>query len=103
MNDFKEFGIEIKSKSFVGDKIKITKILDKKVIVHDFKIEESKIQSYRERGAGSCLYLQIELNDEKYIVFTSSCGLIEAIKQIPADKFPFSTTIVKENERFKFT
>ena len=59
MNDFKEFGIEIKSKSFVGDKIKITKILDKKVIVHDFKIEESKIQSYREMGAGNCLYLQI--------------------------------------------
>jgi hypothetical protein len=29
--------------------------------------------------------------------------LIETIKKIPADAFPFTTTIITENERYLFT
>ncbi len=32
-----------------------------------------------------------------------SSMLIEAIKQVPENGFPFTTTIVEDNDRFNFT
>jgi hypothetical protein len=103
MNSFSQFGINVVSKCFVGDKIKISKIIGKQIVVHDFKIEDSKVQSFADRGANQCLHLQISINNDMFIVFTSAGGLLEAIQQIPTDGFPFSTTIVKDNDRFIFT
>jgi hypothetical protein len=101
MNSFSQFDIKTNTKGFEGDKIKISKILNREIVVHHFKIEDSKV--YKERGSGKCLHLQISFDDEKHIVFTSGSGLIEAILQVPLTEFPFTTTIVKENDRFKFT
>jgi len=101
MNTFSQFKITLSSKGFEGDKIKMSKILNREIVVHHFKIEDSKV--FREKGSGKCLCLQISLNDEKHIVFTSSTGLIEVIKQVPEDGFPFATTIVDENDRYKFS
>ena len=101
MNTFSQFKITLSSKGFEGDKIKMSKILNHEIVVHHFKIEDSKV--FREKGSGKCLCLQILLNDEKHIVFTSSTGLIEVIKQVPEDGFPFATTIVDENDRYKFS
>lgn len=103
MNDFSQFAIKVKSKGFDGDKIKMSKILNREIIVHAFKIEDSKVKAFQEKGSGKCLHLQISFNGEKYIVFTSSSGLLEVIQQIPSDGFPFKTTIIKDNERFLFT
>lgn len=101
MNEFKEFTITKTSKVFEGSKINMSKYLDQKIIVYAYKIEDSKC--FKDRGTCKCLHLQISLNDEKHIIFTSSRYLIDDIKQIPEDKFPFSTTIVMENKMFKFT
>lgn len=101
MNNFSQFNIKTTIKGFEGDKIKISKILNREIVVHDFKIEESKI--FKDRGTGKCLHLQISFNNEKHIVFTSSVGLIEVIQQIPENGFPFITTIIEEKDRFIFT
>lgn len=101
MKQFSQFNIEVSSKCFVGDKIKMAKVLQKEIIVHDFRIEDSKV--FPDKGTGKCLHLQISINEEKRILFTSASGLIEAIQQVPADEYPFSTTIIEENDRFKFT
>ena len=101
MNNFKQFDIKMVAKSFEGDKIKMVKILNREIIIHDFKIEESK--HFKERGSGKCLSLQISLNNEKHIVFTGAGALIEMIQQVPADGFPFTTTITQENDRYLFT
>jgi len=101
MNSFSQFNIATASKNFEGDKIKMSKILNREIVVHAFKIEESKV--FKERGTGKCLHLQISFNNEKHIVFTGSSGLIEVIEQVPASGFPFTTTIKQENERFLFT
>jgi len=103
MNSFSQFNIKIESQSFEGDKIKMSKILNREIVVHHFKLEDSKVKSFQEKGTGKCLHLQISFDNRKHVVFTSSTGLIEVIKKIPDDGFPFSTTIVEENERFKFT
>ena len=101
MKDFSSFNIKAPSKGFEGDKIKIKKILDRAIIVHDFKIDDSKC--FKDRGNGKCLHLQISINDTKHIVFTGAGALIEQIQRVSKDDFPFSTTIIQENERFLFS
>jgi len=83
------------------NKIKISKVIGKKITVHAFRIKDSKI--FKDHGTGKCLHVQISINDEKHILFTSAGGLIDAIQQVPEDGFPFSTTIIKDEERFLFT
>lgn len=101
MKSFSQFKIETTTKGFEGDKIKMSRILDREIVVHHFKIVDSKV--FKERGSGKCMHLQISINDEKHVVFTGASGLIDAIIQVPEDCFPFTTTIIKESERFKFT
>lgn len=101
MNSFSQFNVKPVTKSFEGDKIKMSKILNREIVVHEFKLENSKV--FTDRGTGKCLYLQISFNGVKHIVFTSSSGLIEVIGQIPGNGFPFTTTIIQEGERFLFT
>ncbi len=100
MNSFSQFNIKTTSKGFEGDKIKISKLLNREIIVHDFKIEDSKVFKH---GSGKCLCLQLSLDGRKHVVFTSSSGLIDAINQVPVSGFPFKTVIIEENDRFIFT
>lgn len=99
MFKFSDFDIKPQTKSFEGEKIKIDKILNREIVVTDYKIETSKY----EKGNGKCLYIQIEFNGDKRVVFTGSISLMDMIQQVPADKLPFKTTIIKENERLQFT
>ncbi|EKF56214.1 hypothetical protein I215_01788 [Galbibacter marinus] len=98
MNNFKDFNIKPKITSFVGDKIKMERIINVPIVVHDFKIGESIMKS-----GTKCLTLQIEKNGSRHIIFTSSKILIQQIKEVPKSNFPFSTTIIKDNEYFEFT
>jgi hypothetical protein len=103
MNKFSQFNIQIPERGFEGDKIKISKVLNREIVVHNIKIEDTKIKTYQERGSDKCMHLQISLNGTMYVLFTGSVFLINAIKQIPKEQFPFTTTIIEENGRFIFT
>jgi hypothetical protein len=103
MNKFSDFNIETTTKYFDGDKIRIERIFNREIQVHDFKIEDSKVQAFKERGAGKFMHLQISLKGEKYVVFTAASALMEAIQKVPKDKFPFDTIIINDNKRYKFT
>ncbi|MEJ0030914.1 MAG: hypothetical protein WDO15_11315 [Bacteroidota bacterium] len=98
MNSFKDFNIKTKINSFVGDKIQVTKILNMQVKVVAFKIEPSK-----KKEGTDFLTLQIEKSGELRIVFTGSRVLIDQIRQVPEEKFPFTTTIRRDNEYYEFT
>jgi hypothetical protein len=99
MKKFSELGVTSNIQTFTGEKIKPSKILNRKITVLDYKIEDSKFGKNNEK----CLYLQIELDGEKRVVFTGSVVLAETIQKIAKTDFPFSTVIVKENERYEFT
>jgi hypothetical protein len=96
MRQFKDFGIETLRPGFVGDKIKIERILNREIIIHEFRIEESKYN-------GKCLYLQIGIGEVKYVVFSGSRFLIEMIQKVPISEFPFKSTIIKTNDHFEFS
>ena len=88
MKSFKDFDIKAESSGLVGERIKISKILNKPIVVSSFQIKDST------QNDGKCLYLQIELDGEQRVVFTGSKGLQGMIQKVPADSFPFQTTII---------
>lgn len=98
MHNFKDFKIKPKLNTFIGDKIQLQKLFNLPIKVLDYKIEPSK-----QKAGTELLTLQIEKSEEKRVVFTGSSVLIDQIKQVPKEKFPFVTTIVKENDCYEFT
>ncbi len=99
MKKFSDLGIKQNYNYFIGDKIKITKVLNQDIIVHKFKLKDSKFEN---SNSDKCLKIQIELKGEKYVLFTGSKILAETIQLVPEDSFPFVTTITKEGESFQF-
>lgn len=98
---FSDFNIQAPEKKFVGDKIKASKILGEKIVVHDFSIEDSK--HFKDRGNGKCLKMQITYKNEKRVVFTGSQGLMKTIQDVPKDGLPFTTTIIEKEEFYEFS
>lgn len=98
MKNFRDFKIKPKLNTFTGDKIKIEKVLNIEIIVHAFKIEDSK-----QKPGTKLLTLQIEKNGTHHVIFTGSTVLMQEIQEVSKDDFPFTTTIIKQDEHFEFT
>src|SRR5689334_7089039 len=98
MFKFSEFGIKPQIISLRGDKIKIERILNTQIVVEAFRIEPSKV-----RNGTDCLYMQIIVDNDTRVIFSGSKCLLEGIKKIPKDKFPFTTKIIKQENRLEFT
>ena len=96
MKQFSELGI-VSKKSFVGNKLYIVDILDKEIVVEFFTIGPSK-----KNDGTDCLSLQIKLNCVDHVVFSSSTFLMNQIKQLKDDDFPFTAKIIKVNRHFEF-
>lgn len=101
MEKFSDFGIKPELKSFSGDKIKISKVLNKEIVIHDFKIEDSKLSELK--GNGKCLHLSLEYSGNKHVLFTGSTVLQDMILKVDRTKLPFTTTIIEQDERYEFT
>ncbi|MGN7786773.1 hypothetical protein ACTJIJ_19730 [Niabella sp. 22666] len=98
IKSFSQFNIKPVTENFIGEKVKVSKILDKEITVLRYSIEPSKY----EKGDGKRLKMQIELEGELRIVFSGATFLKQMIQQVPDDGFPFRTTIVKKNEGLYF-
>ena len=98
MTAFKDLGIKPELSSFIGDKISIDRIVNTEIQVLFYKIDDSK-----KKPGTKFLTLQIEKTGTKNIVFTGSTILMNMIDKVPKDKFPFTTTIIKESQYYEFT
>ena len=101
MKNFSDFKIAPTQKSFTGDKIKIDRVLNRPIAVHEFRLVDSKFEKGNKNG--KCLHLQIYLGETPHVLFTGSITLMEMIQQVPREDFPFSTTVIKRNECYVFT
>ena len=99
MKSFSDFGIKPELTAMTGEKIKISKILNREIVIHDFRIEESK---FKKENSARCLYMQISIDNVKHVVFTGSQVLASMISRVSKEDFPFTTTIVKEGEHYEF-
>ncbi|WP_317899444.1 reverse transcriptase domain-containing protein [Aurantibacillus circumpalustris] len=98
MKSFSDLGIKPSAPAMEGDKIEIYQIINQQITVHGYSLKPSKFE-----GKGDCLYLQITYEGRKRVVFTGSGALMETIKKVPSESFPFTTIITKENKRCQFT
>ena len=99
IRSFSELNIKV-DRPFVGKSIEIDNIIDKEIIVHDYKIGPSK---YKERGNGRCLTLQIEFEGAKRVVFSGSGYMMDQIQEVSKENLPIVTTIIREFKSHKFT
>lgn len=95
---FSEFDIKPSIKTFIGEKIKVKSLLNAQIKVIDYKIEPSK-----KKPGTDLLTVQIERNGEQRIFFTGSTVLMDQLRRVPEDKFPFTTTIRSDNSYYEFT
>lgn len=97
MHRFSDFADE---EQLVGQKIKLDELLGKEIAVLNFRISTSK---YSEKAnKKQCLTLQFEMDEKKYVLFTSSGVLINQIQKYQAE-IPFVTVIQKINNFYSFT
>lgn len=103
IRNFSELGIAPpETMAMIGPKIDINKLIGRKIIVHAFSINPSKI---KDKENTTCLWMQISLDDgSKRVCFSGSNYLQQMIKQIRPEEFPVRTTIVKkDNDSYQFT
>lgn len=72
-----------------GIKKRISQILEKEILIVDFRIMESK-----HRQNSMCLQIQFVLDNEVCVAFTGSSVLLDQINYAQ-DKIPFRTKILK--------
>lgn len=100
LKQFNAFGIKPQERTFVGEKIKMKKVLNKKISIFDYKLKPS---IYPLVGNGQCLHLQIEFENKKRVTWTSSVNMQEMMFKVPKDQLPIETTIIEDNERYEFS
>lgn len=82
-----------------GDKKFLNEVLNREILVTDFRIKESK----RRQGT-KCLQLQFLLDDKVCVAFTGSSVLIDQVNTAyEKGVIPFQTTIVKVDKYFSFS
>lgn len=99
MRKFSDLKITQPDQSFTGEKIKLYNILNREIIINDYRIVESKFNNSNTQR----LDIDLEIDNNKRLTWTGSTRLIETIKQVEKTDLPFTTTIVKEGESYKFT
>ena len=81
---------------FEGEKKKIVEILNKKILIINFRVGKSKYKGKK------YLTLHFEIEDKKYIAFTGSDVLTEQAQNY-ADEMLYFTTIVQTNNYYTMT
>lgn len=93
MNKFSDFAEE----KFIGEKIKISKVLNKEIKVLAFQVKKNKIEK-----DGFYIQMQIEVDDERKVLFTNSSVLKDQLEKYK-DTLPFITTIIQPKKYFSFS
>jgi hypothetical protein len=99
MKKFSELNITQPEQSFTGEKIKLYNLLNREIIINDYRIVDSKFKNSNTQR----LDIDLQLDNLTRLTWTGSKRLIDTITQIEKTDLPFSTTIVKEGESYKFT
>lgn len=97
---FSELGIKVEHKKYVGEKIRLAKVLNTEITIYSYEIKPSK---YPKKENDLCLYLQISVGDKKYVAFSIAKLLMDTIQKIPKEAFPFTTIIRNDNDIYEFT
>jgi len=97
MKKFSDFAEE--NTAIIGDKINISEVLDKEILITGYKISDSK---FKKNEDDKLLTLQFTLNGIEKMLFTGSKVLREQCEKYK-DELPFETTIKRVNKFYTFS
>lgn len=97
--EFSDFVDPTDAKRLDGDKIKITDVLDHRILITGFRISKSK---YEKSNSEDCLTLQFILNGHARVIFSGSSVLMEQLNKYEGN-IPFYTTIKKIDRYYTLT
>jgi RNA-directed DNA polymerase len=95
MNKFSDFAEP--TYTLKGDKIGIQEVLNKEIIITNFRIMKSKY----EKENYTQIQLKLHENDEEKVLFTGAVVLTDQLEKYK-DKIPFTATIVKPHKYYTF-
>jgi len=98
MNRFDEFAKE--EKKLDGDKERIDDILDKQLVIIDFRVSDSKFSN--KSGKYATVQFHENLIEKKHVFFTGSDVLIDQLQKYK-DKLPYAAEIKKINRYYTFS
>jgi len=96
MKRFSDLNISLNPHGYVGEKIKIAKLFNREIEIHNFKTEPSK------KNESILLTIQIKVDNDFRVIFCGSRRLAAILEAVPSDSFPFLTQIVNENLGYSF-
>lgn len=99
MRSFSDLGIKL-NRRFEGDRIRIEKIEGDEIILVDFEIRTSKLKKENDPNfsdKGECLYLQIEHNNQKRVLWGNYKFLIEQLRQVNISDLPIKAKLINEH------
>lgn len=94
MQKFADFA---KERQFDGDKIPIADVLNKEIVVRDFRVASSKVKQ-----GTDYVSIQIEMDGKPRVIFTGSNVLVRQLEEYK-DYLPFETIIRKVRDFYTFT
>lgn len=80
-----------------GIKMRLDQILNREILVTDFRIIKSK-----HHPGENCLQIQYLMDDQVCVSFTGSAVLMDQITSV-GDNIPFNTTVVKIDRYYSFS
>jgi len=80
-----------------GDKMRLDQILNREILVTDFRIIKSK-----HHPGENCLQFQYLMDDTVCVSFTGSAVLMDQISSV-GENIPFTTTVVKIDRYYSFS
>lgn len=93
MRKFSDLNITL-YRRFTGQRIRINIIIGSDIIIHDFDFRKSKI--CKDDGKDICLYLDVEINKERRIIWGNYPYLIKQLEQVDRTNLPFSCKIIND-------
>ena len=94
----KRFSDFAETRQLEGDKAGINDVLNRELIVHDFRVSESKYNI----GDNFYTTLQVELESRKRVVFTSSVVLRNQLEKY-REELPFVAKIIRINNYYSLS
>ena len=94
MQKFAEFARE---RQFEGDKIPIADVLNKEIVVREYRVSSSKVKQ-----GTDYVSIQIEVDGKPRVIFTGSTVLVRQLEEYK-DYLPFEATIKKVRDFYTFT
>lgn len=93
MRKFSDLNVTL-DRRFVGQRIRINTVLDADIVIHDFDFRKSKV--CKEDGKDVCLYIDIEINGERRLIWGNYPYMITQLEQVDRSNLPFACKIIND-------